>query len=198
LTLAATDEEGNRATVTLPGAKAPARKPQAMLDTLRRQLARMGETVYRLQDIEVNWPEIYFLPVSQVNDLRRRTLAALAEERERNRPIARGGAIVNEAPYPHAKLSYLGNVLNERAAAFYRRHGVREIEPAAESGLDMEGRQVMRTRYCVLDQLGLCRRQAPDAAQLRTDQDPLFLMDEDGHRYRLAFDCTACEMSVYY
>jgi putative protease len=57
----------------------------------------------------------------------------------------------------------------------------------------MEGRQVMRTRYCVLEQLGLCRKENPGAAR-----DPLYLVDEDGHRYRLRFDCAACEMAVFY
>jgi len=39
-------------------------------------------------------------------------------------------------------------VLNHKARAFYRRHQVRDIEPAAESGLAMQGRVVMTTRYC--------------------------------------------------
>jgi putative protease len=88
----------------------------------------------------------------------------------------------------------VGNVLNERAAAFYRRHGVEQIEPAAESGLDMQGRQVMRTRYCLREQLGLCLRENPD---LRS-QEPLYLVDEDGHRYRLRFNCADCEMEILY
>ncbi|MBU0609462.1 MAG: hypothetical protein KKI08_16365, partial [Armatimonadetes bacterium] len=87
-----------------------------------------------------------------------------------------------------------GNVLNRQAEAFYRRHGVTDIEPAAESGLDMEGRVVMRTRYCVQHQLGLC-----DGAGNRTDvRQPLFLVDADGHRYRLRFRCADCEMEVIY
>jgi putative protease len=193
ITLTATDEDGNRATVALESEKPPARKPEAMSATLHRQLARMGETEFACAGIEVHWPETYFAPVSQVNELRRRALAALAEERARNRPLPRGGAIVNEARYPQERLSYQGNVLNRRAAAFYRRHGVREIEPAAESGLAMEGRQVMRTRYCLLDQLGLCRIEKPGSVC-----EPLHLVDEDGHRYRLAFDCSACEMAIDY
>ena len=193
LTLTAVDEEGNRATAALQGEKTRADKPEAMLQTLHRQLARMGDTEFRCAGIEVRWPEIVFLPVSQVNELRRRALDALAEERARNRPLPRGGPVVNDAPYPTERLSYLGNVLNQQAAAFYQRHGVREIEPAAESGLAMEGRQVMRTRYCLLDQLGLCRREKPGAVR-----EPLHLVDEDGHRYRLAFDCAACEMAIDY
>jgi putative protease len=199
LALTAFDEDGNRSVAALEGEKTLARKPEAMLATLQRQLARMGDTEFTCAGIEVHWREVYFLPVSQVNDLRRRALAALAEERARNRPVPQGGARVNDAQYSAVRLSYLGNVLNGRAADFYRRHGVREIEPAAESGLDMEGRQVMRTRYCVLDQLDLCRKGKPGALQEpRAVQKPLHLVDEDGHRYRLTFDCSVCEMAVFY
>ena len=45
----------------------------------------------------------------------------------------------NDAPYPEKHLTYLGNVLNAKARAFYRRHGVETIEPAAESGVDLSG-----------------------------------------------------------
>jgi hypothetical protein len=61
-------------------------------------------------------------------------------------------------PFPATKLSYQANVLNQKAAAFYRRHRVRDIEPAAESGLDLAGRTVMTTRYCLKYELGLCPR----------------------------------------
>jgi putative protease len=106
----------------------------------------------------------------------------------------RRGVEPNDTPYPDTTLTYRGNVLNRRAEAFYRRHGVTGIEPAAESGLDMEGRVVMRTRYCVQHQLGLC-----DGAGNRADvRQPLYLVDADGHRYRLRFRCADCEMEVLY
>jgi 23S rRNA 5-hydroxycytidine C2501 synthase len=92
------------------------------------------------------------------------------------------------------QLSYLGNALNRQAVAFYRRHGVVEIEPAAESGLDMRGREVMRTRYCLAHQLGLC---AGDGRR-RDLREPLTLLDEEGRRYGLRFDCRACEMVIVF
>ena len=163
-----------------------------MLATLHRQLRKTGDTEFTCAGVEVAWREVCFLPISAVNELRRRALAALVEVRARNRPIWEGGAIRNEASYPQDRLTSKGNVLNQRAAAFYRRHGVGEIEPTAESGLEMGGRQVMRTRHCLLEQLGLCRRENPGDLK-----EPLYLVDEDGHRYRLQFDCSACEMAVY-
>jgi putative protease len=193
LSLTAVDEEGNRATVARRGLD-PARKPEAMRATLERQLAKTGETDFWCAGIEVRWSQAWFLPVSAVNDLRRRALDVLVEARTANRPVAVGGLLRNETPYPETRLDYHGNVLNPRAEAFYRRHGVIEIEPAAESGLDMHGREVMRTRYCLRAQIGQCLREQPDADL----QDPLYLVDEEGHRYPLRFDCARCEMQVFY
>ena len=82
----------------------------------------------------------------------------------------------------------------QKAVAFYRRHGVEEIAPAAESGLDMRGEVVMRTRYCIKHQLGLCDGKRR-SGELR---EPLYLVDPDGHRYRLRFNCDECEMEVVY
>ena len=51
------------------------------------------------------------------------------------------------------KLDYRGNVLNRDASEFYRKHGVTEIDHAAEAGLDLIGRQIMKTKYCIRKQL---------------------------------------------
>jgi hypothetical protein len=85
-----------------------------------------------------------------------------------NRPKAEGGILPNAFPYPETELSYLGNALNEKAVAFYRRHGVRKIEAAAESGLDMHGRKVMTTKYCLKYQLEACPREGKQTSSART------------------------------
>ncbi len=192
--LTATDEDGNVVVEELAQEKALAEKPEKALSTVEKQLRKTGDTAFACAKLEIAWKAPYFLPVSALNQLRRETLEKLAEARARNRPVLRATLRKNDAPYPEKTLSYLGNVLNQKAAAFYRRHGVEEIAPAAESGLDMRGKRVMRTRYCIKHQLGLCPREN-DAPLLK---EPLYLIDEDGHRYRLRFDCTACEMEVYF
>ena len=50
----------------------------------------------------------------------------------------------------------------------------------------------MRTRYCIKHQLGLC----PKMDKVPSLKQPLYLADEDGHRYELRFDCSACEMEI--
>ena len=77
--------------------------------------------------------------------------------------------IPNDVTFPATKLSYLANVLNQKAAAFYRRHGVVDIEPAAESGLDLAGHTVMTTRYCLKYELGLCPSRESTGAEEGTE-----------------------------
>jgi putative protease len=193
LELQARDEDGNTAVASLPGAPTPATNPEAALAMLRRQLEKSGNTEFVCSGVEVEVPEPPFLPVSAINALRREVLDRLRQVRAQNRPRPRpwhaGPALV----FPQKELSYLGNVLNQRAEAFYRRHGVTQIEAAAESGLDMRGRKVMTTRYCIKDELGWCPRQ-PGSPPM---SEPLILLDEEGNRLELHFDCARCEMEIF-
>ena len=193
-TLTVVDEDGNHASATLATEKVPAEKPEQAQSTVEKQLRKTGGTAFECTDVTITWSAAYFLTVATLNALRRTALDNLTAERARNRPQLESEIHRSDAPYPEKQLTYLGNVLNRQAEAFYQRHGVTEIEPAAESGLDMRGRRVMRTRYCLLHQLGLCRREK-GAASLA---DPLFLVDADGHKYPLHFDCAKCEMEVFY
>jgi len=193
LALQATDEDGIQAESRLPGPFEPARDAARALDTIRRQLERTGDTEFISLNVDAPLEPVPFAPISALNALRRDVLARLSDARASARPRRELAIVPNEAPFPDSSLTYLGNVLNEKAAAFYRRHGVREIEPAAESGLDLTGRKVMTTRYCVRRQLGLCPHESPSE---RVDE-PLFLVDEAGNRLELAFDCAACEMEIY-
>jgi putative protease len=101
---------------------------------------------------------------------------------------------VNNFPFPTQELTYQGNVLNYKAAQFYRRHGVTKIEPAAESGLDLHGQRVMTTRHCLKHQLGWCPKEHPE---IRLNE-PLSLVDEQENIFPLRFRCKDCEMDVYF
>lgn len=163
--------------------------------TINKQLARMGNTPYFCEKISINCQFTPFIPIALLNTLRRNALQALTQDRMLNRPISKKREISNEiAQYPETHLDYRHNVLNQSAERFFKAHGVKSIENAAESGLDMNGRIVMRTRQCIKRQLGWCITQS----QTRAINEPLFLFDEDGHRYPLVFDCEQCEMEILY
>ncbi len=193
LTITAVDEDGNAAEFTIPCERETAQKPDQALENIRRQLTKMGGTDFEAPEVEIDLPEVPFVPISALNSLRRGVLEELSTVREENRPRLEGGSIRNDVPYPATDLTFEGNVLNRKAEEFYRRHGVTKIEPAAESGLDMRGRRVMTTRYCIKHQLGLCPK---DGAQPRTRSGALSLVDEEGHRLELRFDCAECLMEI--
>lgn len=66
--------------------------------------------------------------------------------------------------------------------------------PTTGDGDDLEKRSpdepLMRTRYCVRHELGLCPR-----FQGAKTPDRLFLLN-NGRKFALNFDCAACEMTV--
>lgn len=194
LALFAQDEDGKESMATLACEKTPAEKPEQALATIDKQLRRLGGTEFDCTYIRVDLPEVYFIPMGTLNALRRAALEDLAQQRLENFPRRLGGAVKNEAPYPVQELTFQGNVLNQTAAAFYRRHGVTKIEPAAESGLDLRARKVMTTRHCIKHQLGWC----PKENKTVKLQEPLALVDEQGRTFPLRFNCVECQMEVYF
>jgi putative protease len=194
LRLTATDEDGNTASTEIACEKTAALNPAGQEATVARQLAKMGRTLFSCEGVQLAWRQPLFLPVAATNAMRREVLDGLLKVRAQNRPCQIREVAPSDAAYPERQLSYLGNVLNAKAEAFYRRHGVTDIEPAAESGLDMRGRKVMTTKYCLRHQLGLCLKQGGGDSV----HEPLTLVDEQGRRLRLRFDCTACRMEIYF
>jgi len=191
LTLTGRDEDGNEATVEIAGDKQPALNEDAARRTILAQLTKLGNTLFACRDLRIQTNATYFLSVSQLNAARRELVQRLMQVREANRPRPVGTIRENAVAYPERHLSYLGNVLNRKAEEFYRRHGVETIEPAAESGLDLSGRLVMTTRYCLRQELGLCEGPRPGIAA-----EPLILEDEDGRRFEVRFRCGPCGMEI--
>ncbi|PKO00455.1 MAG: collagenase-like protease [Chloroflexi bacterium HGW-Chloroflexi-4] len=171
-----------------------AEKPDKAIENIHKQLTKLGETDFVCTDLKVVITPTPFLAASWLNDLRRTAVEALTNAREFQRPEVSGEIIPNDTQYPVKELTYLGNVLNEKAAAFYNRHGVTSIEPAAESGMDLRGRKVMTTKYCLRYELDACLKEK----NAKVLQEPLTLVDENGRKLRLKFDCVACEMHVFF
>jgi putative protease len=126
--------------------------------------------------------------VSSLNAAKRELAEKMLEAREKNRQRAAGHILKNDMPYPQQTLDFRSNVLNKKAEAFYHRHGVKTIAPAAESGLDLSGQVVMTTKYCLREELGLC--------ESKTRNEALILVDEDTREYEVNFRCGRCGMEI--
>jgi putative protease len=188
--LAVRDEDGHEAAAEAPLPFEPPLDPAKSLEQVRTRLAATGNTPFVATEIRVAGP-VGFYPLSFLNRLKRDALEALARVRAETCPRAEAPLVPNDAPFPEPRLDYHANVLNRHARRFYERHGAEVVEGAFETLADPVGREVMRSRYCLLRELDAC----PRCGGARLLEEPLRIRD-GGHTYLLRFDCEACRMSV--
>jgi putative protease len=198
LELALRDEDGFRGVARVRQALEPARDRQRAEAALHEHLGRLGATDYTARRIRLALEQPWFVPASVLNALRRDAVAALdAARADGLGRMPRAAPVEPPVPYPEDTLTYLANVYNGRAAAFYARHGVKVIGAAYESREALDEVSLMITRHCVRYSLSLCPKQARGVAGVQgtVRAEPLVLQHGDD-RLTLRFDCKACEMHV--
>lgn len=188
--LTLTDEDGNSVTLALPREKELARTPQA--DNLRNQLAKLGNTPFEAERIDIDFADNWFIPASVLAELRRQAAEKLITVRKVN--YRRELAVMKPTAhaFPRQTLSYLGNVMNTRAAAFYHDHGVKAVEPAFEKQ-PVEDAVLMFCKHCLRYSMGWCPVHQRESSPYK---EPYYLVGTDGKRFRLSFDCKNCQMKV--
>ena len=169
--------------VELPIVHQKAEKPQH--DNIVRQLTKLGNTPYECDEVDLPEDFDYFIPSSQLAELRRLLVAQLPphephESHEPHRPHE-----------PHAPYSqpHLYNIANRASCDFYgvAQPTAYELRPSADAVL-------MQCRHCLRYSLGYCVK---NGGQRPAWREPLFLRLGDGRRFRLEFDCHHCQMNVY-
>ncbi|MDN5533012.1 U32 family peptidase, partial [Pseudomonas sp.] len=161
LMLTLSSEEGVSVQVALDGPFGVANKPQQALEQLHDLLGQLGTTLYHADRIELDAPQAYFIPNSQLKALRREAIEALTAARVQAHP--RGGRKAETTPppvYPESHLSFLANVYNQKARDFYHRHGVQLIDAAYEAHEEHGEVPVMITKHCLRFSFNLCPKQA--------------------------------------
>jgi putative protease len=166
-----------------------AEKPQR--DNIVRQLTKLGGTIYSCREVTLAADFNYFIPSSQLAELRRLLVAKLTERALSLLPSKQSGP---SEPLDHTKMPaysqpHLYNIANREACRFY---GVAaptayELRPATDAVL-------MQCRHCVRYALGYCVKHGGERPLWK---EPLYLRLGDGRRFRLEFDCRNCQMNVY-
>lgn len=209
-----------------------AENPERMRGMFATQISKAtGIYSFTLRSLEVETPDgsLPFLPTSALNAIRRDLAAALEEMpcRAIPLPVNRASSRTGNAEYPVLEpdvlsqvqdiqettsngphLSYKANIANHIARKIYMSLGASRTDDAFEISHRPDA-ELMRTKYCIRYELGLCPvhqagRQHGRANHTSGMVNPpipssrktnLYLTN-NGKRYHLAFDCANCEMVV--
>lgn len=209
-----------------------AENPERMRGMFATQISKAtGIYSFTLRSLEVETPDgsLPFLPTSALNAIRRDLAAALEEMPCRAIPLLvnQASSRTGNAEYPVLEpdvlsqvqdiqettsngphLSYKANIANHIARKIYMSLGASRTDDAFKISHRPDA-ELMRTKYCIRYELGLCPvhqagRQHGRANHTSGMVNPpipssrktnLYLTN-NGKRYHLAFDCANCEMVV--
>ena len=196
--LTVTDEDGCSASAFIQQEKQPAQNLEKAEANLRDNLTKLGGTDFLLRAFNLSVSQAWFLPASAVNGLRRDAIEQLIEVRVASyqRP-AKKAPVEPPATYPEDTLSYLANVYNKKARAFYEKHGVKMIAAAYEANQELGEVPLMITKHCLRFSHGMCPKEAKGVigVQGTVTAEPMTLINGND-KFTLKFDCKPCEMHV--
>jgi putative protease len=158
-----------------------------MLQTFAEQMKKSGNSEFYIIEVDIRDQKIPFMPIAKLNELRRELLSLLMIERLKNYKRISQKPIGYKDFYKRT-FDYRANVLNSEAVSFYNNCNCKITEMALESSnVIKSGIELMRTKHCLKYAANLCSQPCGK----------LFLVDENGKKYPLGFDCKNCEMVVY-
>lgn len=193
--LEAIDEDGHKSALLMKIEKQLAKNPDPDFANIKKNLSKTGHSPFLVEEMEVQFTQNWFLPISKINEIRRQTLEQLIEIRVNEYHREEYQMKPTNHPYPVSKLDFTYNVSNAMARNFYLRHGVSEIEKAFELQWEPGKSRVMTTKYCVKYELGKCPK-FQRATMGEKVVEPLTLK-HGTNEYKLKFNCKPCEMEIW-
>ena len=197
----ATKEATASVAAELPAAKTPEKTREAV----KKSLEKTGDTPFTLCSFDISGKADRYIAPSLLNGLRREALQNLEDKVSEREALPR----LEEKDGASAKgfaSDYRANVCNRLAKAFWAKHGLTITEAGFEVNPTAVGRELMRSRYCIRNEIGLCPRALkgrPEAKEAfkrenfgHLKPEPFTLTDAKGFVYTVRFDCRACEMTL--
>jgi 23S rRNA 5-hydroxycytidine C2501 synthase len=170
----------------------PATNAERALVMCDQQMRKSGNTIFEVTDVTLNTSVAPYFSAAQLNDIRRSLLEKLESVLVDSYHRVECPVLKTEHPYPISLIDYNGNITNEKAKAFYKRHGADLLRWAPEKWGYKGGEVLMTTKYCLKYSLGWCKIHQKPITEV---SEPLFLTHEN-QRFRLDFDCKKCVMKV--
>ena len=186
----ACSEDGRKVTGTYDAGCQEANNQERMTEMIRSQISKNTDIFsFHVTDIDKSGM-LPFMSASFLNSIRR-DLA----ERLQSLPCGKKDLLLRDREnidkrgcvFPQKKTCYKNNISNRLSETVYRLCGADSITPAYEL-LHDEDAELMRTRYCVRYELGMCPKHHGCK-----ETGPLYLLN-NGQKFVLRFDCRNCEM----
>ena len=201
-------EDGREVRLKVPAGTDTASNRERMEGMFRSQLGKgAGRYSFSLSSIGSDDGSLPMMSASAINAIRRELASRLDKMPVLSIPLpgsdkprpTREDLQSNPVPYkeindgvnmPAGSLSYKANVSNRTSREIYEQMGAGSVDDAFEISHRAKA-ELMRTKYCIRHELGLC----PVHQGAPAPSGKLFLLN-NGKRYALGFDCGKCEMTV--
>lgn len=164
-------------------------------ESIRSVLSKLGDTCYQAKEVEIRFTQPWFVPRSLLAEWRRTVLAQFVQpDRIKETKVFTVQTHDDAINQTCSDIECI-NVSNAEARKFYEHEGFSEIPEAIETRTKIaeEGQTLMTCRYCLRYELGWCPTHQGARSPYR---EPYYLVSRDGRRFRLKFDCQACQMKV--
>ena len=186
---AATSEDGREISITAEAGDQTAGNYDRMYNMILGQFCKSaGHYRFSIESVKTDG-KLPFMSTSALNAIRRK----LAEELDvipcgkKDILLRKPGKVTK--PLPQKDITYKTNISNQISEDFYREAGAERIDRAYELR-PVRTAELMRTKYCIRFELGLCPKYQGGKAPGQ-----LFLLN-NGQKFALHFDCKACEMTL--
>lgn len=179
--LRAIDEDQNITNIQILSTEI-AKNQDKMRENFISQLNKTGESDFYVEGINIK-SDLPFLPISEINNLRREILEKLMEERIKNYKHSVQKPL-KYIDFSLKQMDYRANVHNKCALEFYKNSGCKITQMSYEKEKP-QGVELMRTKHCLKYAFNMCKNPIN-----------LYLIDDKGKKYKLGFDCKNCEMFV--
>ena len=182
-----------------------AENPETAVGLVKKQLGKTAlHFSFTVESVEGD--DIYFYKTSALNTIRNELaenldlyLQELAKKQKatpaksldvKAKSIAEDEELKHlaEKAFKEGGGSYLRNCSNSLSREIYTNLGLKDIKPSYEQ-VPPKGALLMRCKYCIRYQIGLCKKESKDSRRL--------YLKNGNNTLALEFDCARCEMLLY-
>ncbi len=178
--------------LSFPAEKVPATNADRAEAVVRQQLGKLGDTPFEASEVDIRWSQPYFLPASTLNSYRRTAVDALITALTQI-PHAPATSISPIGPIiPTSPTNYTSSTSSTSSTSLtsptIRPSLISPISPIY--GSSPLPSALMTCRYCLLYELGCCKRLNPRKTCI-----PTYLRRGD-LLLRIQTDCRSCLMTL--